>query len=275
MHKRGLSRAMRMIAMGESGGGSVPHPLLTGLVAYWKLDEASTGAGPIQRNDSVGTSHLSDPVNTASAAGILSNGANFVAASTKYLQCNDNAALSMGDIDCTFSAWVKFTTVVNNKGLFGKWGAAGHCEYVLWYLGDHFSFTISTDGTNTQYCNATTFGAASPGTWYHVITWYDTVANRSYIQINNGEIDTAIVASGPFNSDSPFQIGAFASAAHFNGLVDEVGIWKRVLTPTERAALYNGGAAITFPFDGLDGPKMNDAGIPGAVFQSPYNWRTV
>ena len=33
-----------------------------------------------------------------------------------------------------------------------------------------------------------------------------------------------------------------------DGLIDEVGLWRRVLTPAERTTLYNCGAGLTYPF---------------------------
>jgi hypothetical protein len=48
-----------------------------------------------------------------------------------------------------------------------------------------------------------------------------------------------------------FVIGARRTSdnqAPFDGLIDEVGIWSRVLTAAEIAILYNGGSGITFPF---------------------------
>ena len=34
---------------------------------------------------------------------------------------------------------------------------------------------------------------------------------------------------------------------YFDGLIDEVGLWRRVLTAQERTDLWNGGAGLTYP----------------------------
>jgi len=52
------------------------------------------------------------------------------------------------------------------------------------------------------------------------------------------------------NGASDFAIGARRDTAplYFDGRIDEVGLWKRVLTTAERTALYNSGAGVADPF---------------------------
>ena len=46
------------------------------------------------------------------------------------------------------------------------------------------------------------------------------------------------------------EIGSRSSGAwnEFEGEIDELGIWSRVLTADEVTELWNGGAGITYPF---------------------------
>jgi hypothetical protein len=48
----------------------------------------------------------------------------------------------------------------------------------------------------------------------------------------------------------PFDLGANSAAGglHWDGALDEWGFWARTLTSDERAALYNGGAGLAYPF---------------------------
>jgi hypothetical protein len=52
-----------------------------------------------------------------------------------------------------------------------------------------------------------------------------------------------------FDSTTAFQIGARGNGGlPFDGLIDEMGFWKRVLNSDEHAALYNNGSGFAYPF---------------------------
>lgn len=236
-----MRRTLLRTLWAPSGGG--PSSLLTGLVAYWAL-ESTAGT------DATGRGNTLSPVNTPTAvAGKVGNGANLVAASSQYYTIADNADLSMGDIDFTIAGWLKATTLPAAATLFGKWASGGTKEYWVGTLGTAANFFVSSDGSaSTSKASATTL---STGTWYLVICWHDSVNNTINIQVNNGTVDSAAYASGVFDGAEPFRIGAMSLPNNFqNGIIDEVGVWKRVLTAGERTALYNAGAGITYPFVG-------------------------
>ena len=106
--------------------------LADNLVAYWKLDEASS-----TRNDSVGTNHLTSNNSVGQATGKLNYAANFVAANSQYLSIADNADLSVGDIDFTVSAWIWLDSAGGARGIVGKGNSTyvwSSVEYALLYL---------------------------------------------------------------------------------------------------------------------------------------------
>ena len=93
-------------------------------------------------------------------------------------------------------------------------------------------------------------GTATVGVWYFVVAWYDSSNGQCHLRINDTTTYNSITgATGTDVSAAQFQIGArqytgaqqYAAAA-----IDEVGLWKRKLTPTEITALYNGGAGLPF-----------------------------
>jgi hypothetical protein len=53
------------------------------------------------------------------------------------------------------------------------------------------------------------------------------------------------VRTGSLDNDSPLRLGSRSSSASgaFLGLVDEVALWKRALTPDEVASLHRAGRA--------------------------------
>lgn len=226
-------------------------PLLTGLVAYWKLDEASGNAV-----DSHGSNTLTDTNTVTSASGKQGTARQFTGANSECLQIADNAALSMGNFDFTIAAWVYFDSGGGSPVIAGKFSGAGeNREYALWFNSGagYLSFIISSDGTTggQVYVDAAAFGAIATGTWYLVIGWHDSVADNISIQVNNGSISSFLHSAGVFDGAAPFVIGALgASSQYFDGRIDEVGVWKRLLTSTERGQLWNSSVGRTYPFPG-------------------------
>lgn len=249
----GLPYVPNVAAMGGGNG------LLNSLIAYYKLDEA---AGANDATDAhTGGLTLTQAGSPDSAAGKL--GTSRVFNNTDYFaRAGDDAQFSTGDVDFTISAWVYMPAVNANKTIVSKYQIDGNQrEYLLyWNYNDHapnsrFSFTISPNGTTTTTLDATTFGAASINTWYHVVAWHDSVNDLLGISIN-GVADTVAYSSGVFDSTGRFSLGVVWNGAsvtfQMTGNVDEVGFWKSVaggggvLTAVQRAALYNGGAGLAY-----------------------------
>jgi hypothetical protein len=219
--------------------------LTTSLIAYWKLDEASS-----TRLDTFGSNHLTDNNTVTQAVGKKGSAAQFTNANDEYLSRADNAALSVGDIDFTFACWVYLDSKTTDRMIISKGEAGGATlEYVLRYKfsTDNFQFTGSSDGAGSGTPAAGVFsssaGSPSIGTWYFVAAWHDSVANTMNIQVNNGTVDSVSFTAGFFNGANEFRIGNHLNnpSNAMDGRIDEVGFWKKVLTAQERTDLYNGG----------------------------------
>jgi len=261
-----------------------PSTLLTGLVSYWKLDEASDGSDAVTRNDSVGTNHLTDFGTTPSQAGLKGNEVLFTTANSEYLKVDSNASLQMGDIDFTIVAWVTLTTVNAIHDILSKYNntATNNREFILYYnyvgvdnAGNRFTFGVTSAGTSASIRNvlANNLGAPTAGARYMIKIWHDKTANTINIQVNNGTADSAAHTTGVFAGDSPFILGALPVASRYaSEAVDEVGIWKRLLTTDEDTEIYNGGAGKTYPFDGgvPDGIVIFDGNSMTAEASSSY-----
>lgn len=221
--------------------------LISGLVAYWKLDESSNGSGAVTRNDSVGANNLTDIGTTESAIGIVGNCASFVPADGTKLQRNSTSDLQMGDIDFTFAFWIyPNTQLTSGKQLINKSlaGSPFTTEYLI--------------SANTASKIVINFGAAyqptltiTTGAWNLVIAYHDSVNNLFGLQINNGVPQTTSSAGAfPSPAAGPFSIGGRAADTTTtpDAKIDAVGIWKRLLTTAEKSALYNSGGGIQYPF---------------------------
>jgi hypothetical protein len=82
--------------------------------------------------------------------------------------------------------------------------------------------------------------------WHFLQAWYDVGAGTINAQMDDGSVQSAAATFIPSGS-SDFIVGG--DVGNFNGLIDELGIWKRVLTPSERSTLYNSGNGLTYPFE--------------------------
>lgn len=242
----GTLQAATQVIPGPNVRGIVSSSSLNeNLISYWKLDETSGN-----RVDATGTGNtLTDNATVTSNPGIISNAGQFTAASSEYLSHADNASLSTGT-SYTICAWVYLDAKSGTtRPIVSKFLTTGNQrEYYLEYsnTADRFRWFYSLDGTSTTSITADNFGSPSTATFYFIVIWYDDPTNTCGIQVNDGTANTISNATTNFEGTGAFEIGAISGLSLFwNGRVDEVGFWKRVLTSSEKTALYNAGAGST------------------------------
>lgn len=225
------------------GGGAAASTLLDDLVSYWKMDEA-TGS----RVDSVGENDLTENGTIGSDTGIKGSAADLDSASSEYLSIASLEWLTAW----TVSMWIYIDSYSDSYvGLVSRDDSGSPRNQSTLYVKNNGKLAVyidtaaptaaSADGTGSQTLSA--------GAWTHIVwsysaatgiqTWVDTVA----------DIDTADSVT-PSTTAAPFSIGRDEAngVRFFNGRIDEVGIWSRVLTSAERDELYNAGSGVTYPF---------------------------
>lgn len=219
--------------------------LIDNLIAYWSLDEVSGG-----RADSHGGNDLTDNNFTGSATGKINNAADLEQMSQHYLSIADSATIGTGDIDCSFSIWVKPESLVGFPMILSKGSEVGtDREYALY---------VDTSDSNRLVWQYGTFGAGhvltsvtglTVGVWYHIVVGYDSVNNLQFMYIN-GVAETPISnTEATIHGTDPLQVGAGTSQGlYWDGLIDEVGFWKRVLTSSEVTELYNNGNGRSYGY---------------------------
>ena len=246
-----------------------PSSLLTGLISYWKLDEVSG-----TRMDSAGTNHLSENGGTiASVAGVQGNGI-FVnnAAGNQFLNHASNPSLQMsGNTDFTIAAWVKIPTGFNGSLVTKDSSVANSRDYT-------FDFSNNTGTSNTlrfYIKGGATYIASAPllqlTKWCFAVAWYDSSNGQLHLRLNDiATYDSIAGITGTDVSNAEFRIGArqyIGVEDYATAYIDEVGLWKRKLTPAEMTLLYNGGAGNTYPLFNVTAPAppFNPATIPGLL----------
>ncbi|MBI3319454.1 MAG: LamG domain-containing protein [Candidatus Omnitrophica bacterium] len=217
--------------------------LTNGLIAYWKLDESSG-----TRADSKGTNTLTDHNTVAQTTGKVGNAAQLTAANSHYLSHASNTDLQLGNIDWTMCAWFYVNSLGTNTELLSKRNAATATnEYELRINSSNHAAIFQYNGGSGIVRAVGAGETFSTGTWYFVVAWHDATAHTLSIQVNNGAVSSDNTAGTPGTTTQPFLIGAQSEPSNFfDGRIDEVGLWKKVLTAQERADLYNGGQGNTY-----------------------------
>lgn len=215
--------------------------LLNQLLGYWKLDE-TTG----NRLDSSGLQNSLLPVGAVSfSTGVISNAASFSGSSVNLAVASDDGTLVTGEVPFTLSCWVKFNDVTGQKYVLTK-GTVSNWDYAIDINAGKLRFW-GYDGVRLPLVTANSAGSVATNTWYHVVGWNDQAGGTVNIQVNGGTVDSVVKGTNTFaTSVSTFKVGGLSP--YLNGLADEVGMWKRVLTSGERSYLYNSGSGNTYPF---------------------------
>lgn len=198
-----------------------------GMVSYWKLDETSE--------------------TTASDSYDANNGANYGATinqpgqvGTAYSFDGVDDYVDFGsptDFDLTTGTvefWVKFNSISGIQAIFNK-------DTSGWNDGD-FGVWI-----NRQHCPANKICAysqdaevyaaadlvAQTGVWYYVAVTFTPTQMIMYID-GEAQSKTAGNNDGMKYADAPVRLGAWGVGGYyFNGVIDEVAVYNRVLTPDE------------------------------------------
>jgi len=243
------------------GAPAATADLVTGLVANWRLDETSGTFA-----DQSGNGHTGTGVGAPHGSGAngLLVGAADLDGDDDYINCGDMAAFEITD---SFSAalWLDLdapptdfdfylgrqTSGTVKQGWRISNGSSGKREEVRVIMTDAEGDLMYEDS------GAVLDGAAG---WQHLAFTYNgnpaqqgTGANQTIpglaVYVNGSEIEGLGTSALDGSSDiSPggvdFSLGTRAAdgAGEVAGDMDEVGVWGRVLTPDEIAALYNNGA---------------------------------
>jgi hypothetical protein len=227
----------------------VSAAVIDDLKAYWGMNEGSGN-----RADSHSGGYTLTDNNTVAAGTALvgAQSADFEASQSERLTRADNADISAGDTNWTWNGWLNLETSSNFQYIAGKGvGAAGSAQE--WRLSQDGSqkFMLTAWAATTPTTLSSTMGsAASTATWYMVTVWHDATNNQLGISVKSAGVDqsnTSAYSSGVNDDAEPLELGGSINAfAFYDGRMDEVGFWRKVLTSDERTWLYNSGSGRSY-----------------------------
>lgn len=220
------------------------------MISYWSQEDASGNS-----TDAHAANDLTDNNTVGSATGIVSNGRDYEASSSESHSIADGSqtGLDFGNEDFTIALWVKGEgfSGFSDQYIVSKGGVNLAGYVLLWsWSDDRFRFEVGDANFSTGNVLANTLGAPADATWYFIVCRHNATANTLTICVNDGTVDSASWSNGCVDTASTFRVGANSagSASFFDGIIDELGIWGRVLTAAEITELYNSGAGRDYAY---------------------------
>lgn len=219
------------------------------LIEYWPLDEASgTRRGAFRGLDLTDNNTVTG--NPGTCGSLASQ---FASANTEYLsRVSEDVFNPQGSF--TFSTWVYMDSKPTNSTILSKYEASAGTSYWLLHEGgsDRFSLYVSPNAAGSGQVNllASSFGSPSLSTWYFIIFSVNKQDQRLEISVNNGTMNTTSFTSDVYVSTSPFRIGNWQHSVEYpwNGRIQRVGFWDRLLSAEEKTFIYNSGCGKDWPF---------------------------
>ena len=203
-----------------------------GLVGYWPLNEG-TGSIAIDQsgnnNNGTWSGTPSSPNSTYYGAGKIGNYAGWFDGNTDYIQAG-SASFSANN-GHTLSIWINPNTLGVGLSIVMSFSL----PYIGIYNNNNGVAFVSAYINNTQI--SVSGGSISSKNWYFIVETYDNTNLKVYV---NGILTGSISSPGIENNFGNLFIGKHQSGAYFfNGLINDVRVYNRALSPAEIQAIYN------------------------------------
>jgi len=230
-----------------TGGGTTPtsgegDSLHNGLVAFWPLDGVSG-----TRNSEFGDFPLTDNNTVTWAEGkTRARAAQFSDASSEYLSNSIGQAGLFPSTGFHLSVWFYVdASTADQQWLVSKWNASGDQREFLLYIDpadDQIKAIGYATGTSVSAVSVSG-GSFTFGAWHLVDVFYD--GTDISISVDNAA-PTSSALAGVFDSTSNLELSTTGSG--IDGRLQDLALWNRPLTDSERTLRYNNGLGFTYPF---------------------------
>ena len=211
--------------------------IATGLVGWWKIDEATAGAcGGANILDATGNANTGTCHNNPTwMAGHIGTGAMaFASASSQYVLTTTATNIPATNAAQTFSAWMHCTTIAAVMDIVVTENGT---------QGNQFRLTATGFPQVSQWGGGTTVTATSNAlttTGWYMVTWTSTGALAGQALYVNGVLCTQTTTTAPqTGTPTGVAIGSYNAGEYFNGDIDDARIYNRVLTQADITQLYN------------------------------------
>jgi uncharacterized protein (DUF362 family) len=201
-----------------------------GTAALWHFNEGSgTTTGDASANGNGGNISGATWTTGMFGSGLDFNGTN------AYVQASDAASLDITG-DLTLEAWIYPRSITADHVIVTKRDGSGTCNYQMYLNSDNEGLSFYAGGT-PEYQQAGLVPTLNQ--WNYVAIVRSGATLTFYL---NGQTAQMTGPASLIANDQPIQIGSRALGAipeAFDGLIDEVRVTNRALTPAEIAADYS------------------------------------
>ena len=226
-----LAVVFGLVLCGAAAENAAGVPIPSGAVAYWALDEDSGGTAADSVAGTYDGTLTGDPV--WAPTGGKSGGAINLDGAGDYI---DVSGLDVANTSFSLSFWAKKADVLRGHIIVSGTHNTGQSNSLtVGFDNNNFRFAFYSDDLDypTSLFTDTT-------NWHHWVCTYDSGggANNRKIYLDGNTTPVAQNTANDFKGPANFVIGRHADF-DFNGLIDEVGVWNRALTPSEVETLYS------------------------------------
>jgi hypothetical protein len=206
------------------------------LAGHWKLDETSgTTASDSSSNGNDGTLTNMDPA-TDWVPGQI-HGALEFDGGTEYVLVPHDASLSMTN-QFTVAAWICKGTTVGYDLALNKGTSGSNQNYWFGTLDDKITFGFYKGGFQEFNFDAN----LQAGTWYHIAATYNIANEMVRVYLNGTEVDNWSTNKTLEINSEDLYFGRSQYGEYWDGKLDDVRIYNRVLDQGEIQALYDEGS---------------------------------
>lgn len=212
------------------------------LAAFFPFNGTINDAGP----NAISTNSLGAGISFSNADRLAQPGNTGTFNGATGVMVSDHSALNFGTGNFTVSCWVK----TGNTGKMMVWqesGKNGSGDNQAWLrMGDNATdrrlrFTIE-DGSGSSIINIGAAGFLADNQWHHVVAVRDGLLTAVYVdavQITSRTTGNLKNVSNSQGFKIGVQEGATSNSSFFDGEIDDVIIYKKVLSAAEIIELYN------------------------------------
>jgi len=211
-----------------------------GLVGYWNMEE-NNGTSLLDRSGNGNNGTLTNGPKWSTGAPLASGrGSLSFDGKNDYVYIGNNISISSY---VSIEAWVKLKNFgQGNTGTVIRKGSAGN-DWFIRKEGANNYLTLRVYNSTGGLANVNG-PVMSNDVWYHLVGVYDGANVSFYV---NGALSSEAPLTGQISNNSVASaIGShqFGSSEFINGLIDEVRIYNRALSPEEVRYHYNQGGPV-------------------------------
>ena len=249
-----------LLALSLFAASTCNASLLDGLISHYNLPEDG--------NNTRLDVHGSNDLGTFSGAGVSNSSGgvqgycqNFAAGD--YLETASSTPFVFGDTSFTIAAWVNADIMggSSQRMIIDKANSNTGREFRIDWVPSPNRFRFMTFDLNDTVVITETTQTLSAGVWYLIIAEHDAVNNTTSIRVNNGTLNSTELIGGLQSTftNSKFTIGSKSGMTgglnyvKWDGKVDHVSVWSRVLTEADHTLLYNAGTGLAYTTYGSAG----------------------